>query len=83
MIVKYFSTPTCGPCKMFKPTVKEVVAELGISIEYIDASIDNTSVQQYAITAVPTMVIIDSNFQLVKRHTGIMSRQQLKEFLNK
>jgi thiol-disulfide isomerase/thioredoxin len=83
MAIKYFSTPTCGPCKMFKPIVKEVAAELGVSIEYIDASIDSVSAQQYVVTAVPTMIITDSNFQPVKRHTGVMSRQQLKEFINK
>jgi thioredoxin-like negative regulator of GroEL len=67
---------------MFKPIVKEVAAELGVSIEYIDASIDSVSAQQYAVTAVPTMIIIDSNFQPVKRHTGVMSKQQLKEFIS-
>jgi thioredoxin-like negative regulator of GroEL len=68
---------------MFKPIVKEVAAELGVSIEYIDASIDSVSAQQYMVTAVPTMIVTDSNFQPVKRHTGVMSRQQLKEFINK
>jgi thioredoxin-like negative regulator of GroEL len=66
---------------MFKPIVKEVAAELGISIEYIDASIDSVSAQQYMVTAVPTMIVTDSNFQPVKRHTGVMNKQQLKEFI--
>jgi thioredoxin-like negative regulator of GroEL len=68
---------------MFKPIVKEVAAELGVSIEYIDASIDSVSAQQYMVTAVPTMIVTDSNFQPVKRHTGVMNKQQLKEFINK
>jgi len=29
------------------------------------------------------MIVTDSNFQPVKRHTGVMNKQQLKEFINK
>ena len=31
---KYFTAPWCGPCKMFKPVVHEVIAE-GYDIEEI------------------------------------------------
>jgi thioredoxin 1 len=82
MNVTYFSTPTCGPCKMFKPTVQEVSSELGISVRYVDCSIDSITAQQYVVTAVPTIIITDNNFQPVKRHTGVMSKQQLKQFLS-
>ena len=83
MILKYFSTPTCGPCKMFKPMVYEVVAELKVALHHIDASLDSDTVSQYSVTAVPTIVITDDLGNPVRRHTGVMSKQQLKEFINK
>ena len=82
MAVKYFSSPSCGPCRAFKPLLQEVAAELGISIDYIDASIDINSRQQYMVTSVPTIIITDDNAQPIKRHTGRMNKQQLKEFIN-
>lgn len=82
MAVKYFGTPSCGPCRVFKPLLQEVSAELGISIEYIDASVDITSRQQYMVTSVPTIIITDDDAQPIRRHTGGMNRQQLKEFIN-
>lgn len=77
----YFSTPTCGPCKMFKPVVQQVAAELGVSIRYVDASIDSVTAQQYSITAVPT-IIVENNGNVVYRNSGVMSKPQLTQVLN-
>ena len=77
----YFSTPTCGPCKMFKPVVQQVAAELGVSIKYVDASIDSVTAQQYSITAVPT-IIVENNGNVVYRNSGVMSKPQLTQVLN-
>ena len=78
----YFSTPTCGPCKMFKPIVQQVSAETGININYIDATLDPTTAQQFNVSVVPTIIILGENGQAIKRHSGVMSKPQLKQFLN-
>jgi thioredoxin 1 len=77
----YFSTPTCGPCKMFKPVVQQVAAELEVSIKYVDASIDSITAQQYSITAVPT-IIVENNGSVVYRNSGVMSKPQLTQVLS-
>lgn len=77
----YFSTPTCGPCKMFKPVVQQVAAELEVSIKYVDASIDSITAQQYSITAVPT-IIVEDNGSVVYRNSGVMSKSQLTQVLS-
>jgi thioredoxin 1 len=77
----YFSTLTCGPCKMFKPVVQQVAAELEVSIRYVDASIDSITAQQYSITAVPT-IIVDNNGSVVYRNSGVMSKPQLTQVLS-
>jgi len=61
---------------MFKPTVVEV---LGSRVQYIDAQQNSELAGKYGITSVPTMLVVEGE-SVVKRHTGVMSKQQLKEF---
>lgn len=80
--LKYFSTPTCGPCKMFKPVVQEVTSELGMTVQYIDASTAADSVSKYGITAVPTIIVVDDQGYTLTKHTGVMSKPQLTQILS-
>lgn len=80
MVIKYFFTSTCDLCKVFEPIVREVAAELGISVEYIDVLIDKDSTQRYYIAGVPAIVMVDNNIS-IRRHIGDMNKQQLKEYL--
>ena len=80
-MVLYFSTPTCGPCKMFKPVVQQVAAELGVNIRYVDASIDSVTAQQYCITVVPT-IIVENGGNVVYRNSGVMSKPQLTQVMS-
>lgn len=79
--ITYFSTPTCGPCKMFKPVVQQVAADLGISIRYVDASTDSATAQQYNINSVPTIVVAE-NGAVVYKHTGVLDKRQLANLFN-
>lgn len=80
IIVKYFSTPTCGPCKMFSPVFENVMASTGIPYIKIDASIEANEVIKYNISSVPTL-IFEKDGEVVKRHTGVMSQIQLTSLL--
>ena len=33
MILKFFKSPTCGPCKMFTPQIKSAIAETNVTEE--------------------------------------------------
>jgi len=66
---------------MFKPIVQQVATELGVSIVYVDASVDTTTAQQYSITMVPT-IIVDNGGSVVYRHSGVMSKPQLTQVLS-
>mgnify|MGYP006268485643 CR=1 FL=1 len=74
--ILYFSTTTCGPCKMFKPIVTET---LGSRVVYVDAQQSPDLASKYGVTAVPTMIVAEGN-TVLKRHTGVMSKQQLVQF---
>jgi thioredoxin 1 len=79
--ILYFSTPTCGPCKMFKPTVQQVSAELGIGITYIDATIDQNRTKQFNVSVVPT-IVVENGGNVLYRNSGVMSKPQLRQILS-
>ena len=79
--VLYFSTPWCGPCKAFKPLFNEVVNKSPVSINYIDADSSRELTLKYGITSVPTIVVIDERGNEIKRHSGVMAKPQLLNFL--
>ena len=37
LTIKYFSTTTCGPCKMFGPLFDQIMSETKIQHQKIDA----------------------------------------------
>ena len=73
--MKYFSATWCGPCKVFKPVMNEIVGE-GYHVEFID--IDNMSdlVSKYNVRSVPTVVIEEGGVE-VDRIVGSVSKQQM------
>lgn len=74
--ILYFTTPTCGPCKMFGPVIDEVSRETGVSIKKIDASTETYLVSKHRISGVPTVIFL-RNDREVDRQTGITSKNQL------
>jgi thioredoxin 1 len=72
-----FSAHWCGPCQQLKKKLQDV--DLGIPVSTIDIDADPTATVEYNIRSVPTLLLID-DMQVVKRKTGNMSVEQLKEF---
>lgn len=77
MIVKYFSSPWCGPCKMFGPIFDKVIIETGVDYSKINIDIDPNEAVEYGVRSIPTL-IIERDKVVVFRHTGVMSYNQLK-----
>lgn len=77
-MILYFTAEWCGPCKMFKPTVQAVSAEMGVSINYIDVDQQKDLAQRYGISSVPT-IIVENGGNVVYRNSGVMSKPQLTQ----
>lgn len=73
-----FKAAWCQPCKGLSMVLANT--DLGIPVNTIDVDQDVTAVKEYAITGVPTLLLIEDN-QVVKRKTGMMTAEQLKEFV--
>jgi thioredoxin len=82
LVIKYFSAPWCGPCKMFGPTVDKVSMETGVNIQKIDVDTNKDLAIQYNVSSIPTL-IFENDGTVVHRHTGVMSPHQLKDVINR
>jgi len=77
---KYFSASWCGPCKMFKPVVNELISD-GHNIEIIDIDDNQKLAQQYQIQSIPT-IVIEENGQIVDGIMGATSKEDLVQRLS-
>ncbi len=74
-----FSTSWCGPCKQLSEVIK--TANIEYPIAEIDLTDDNAPAKEYGIRGVPTLVMLD-NGKEVKRKSGMMTKEQLEEWVN-
>ena len=72
---KYFSASWCGPCKMFKPVIAELIAE-GHPIEIVDVDENQALARQYQVMSVPT-IVVEEDGQIVDAVLGTTSKDDL------
>lgn len=74
-----FSAPWCGPCKQLDANMLN--ANLGnTKVEKINVDVDEASVKQYGIRAVPTLVLLQDGVE-VKRKSGSMTASELESWV--
>jgi thioredoxin 1 len=73
-----FTADWCNPCKSLAKNLSEADIN-GITIEVIDIDKSQETAIYYGIRSVPTLVMIKDD-NVIKRHTGVMSPTQLKEW---
>lgn len=77
---KYFSASWCGPCKMFKPVVNELIDE-GHSIEIVDVDDDQELALKYQVMSVPT-IVFEEDGKIVDSILGATSKDDLIQRLS-
>jgi thioredoxin len=77
-----FHTQWCVPCKRMAPTVDELEKEMGskAKVMRIDADQSKETAQHYKVRGVPVFIVF-KNGQEVWRHTGVISKEELKKAL--
>ena len=78
-VIKIYSR-SCGPCKVLENNLQLA----NISHESIDVQSAEgyDAVTKYDVKTVPTLLLVDDNDNVVKKHTGILGVQELKRFCN-
>jgi thioredoxin 1 len=79
--ILYFSADWCGPCKQLGPII-DLAKSGGIPVEKINCDYDVFKVQKYQVKNIPTLIIIDMQGNEIKRRTGTIGLEQLKQWYN-
>jgi thioredoxin 1 len=83
MKVIYFTAEWCGPCKALKPIALQVSQETAVPIDFVDVDRNKDKAVAMQVSSVPTLIGVDSIGTIKFRHTGMASKQALKNLFNK
>lgn len=76
-----FTATWCGPCQVFSKTFKKVADDMKeVEFEVIDISLGSTLVKKYDIRNIPATLVFDGD-KPYKKHIGIMSEEELRNFI--
>lgn len=78
-----FWSPTCAPCRQLAPVVEQLAAENSGSakIGKLDISTNMGIARQYAIQAVPALIIFKQG-EVVGKMVGFQSKDRLQQALD-
>ena len=81
VLVDFWAT-WCGPCQMLGPIVEQVAGETeDIKICKMDVDENPATAMKYQIMSIPTMILY-KNGQEVARNIGLVSKDELVQFIN-
>ena len=78
-VVDFYAT-WCGPCKMFGPIFEELSEESDINFVKLDVDKNEDIARKYGVMTIPTVILFE-NGEEVKKHIGLMNKEELVEFI--
>ena len=82
VLVDFWAT-WCGPCKMMGPIIDEVAAQAyGFKVGKVNVDDEMELARQYRVMSIPTLIVF-KNGEAAVRSTGLISKEEVLELLNK
>ena len=78
-VVDFYAT-WCGPCKMFGPIFEELSEESDINFVKLDVDKNEDIARKNGVMTIPTVILFE-NGEEVKKHIGLMNKEELEEFI--
>lgn len=80
--VDFYSSPSCGPCKMIKPMLNELVDAGKINMNYIDLDdVGRDVFIEMGVKSTPTLIFYKDGEE-VDRFYGFLPKEQFLEKYN-
>lgn len=85
-IIKFYAD-WCNPCKAQAKILEQIVEEEPVKL--IEVDVDSTSdtdidlVNSYNVRGLPTIIIVDDNFETLAEFRSLTTYDKLKETINK
>lgn len=73
-----FYADWCGPCSMQDPILESAVEQFeNASVTKIDVDADTETANEYQVRSLPTLIIEDSDGEIVERFVGMTDESNL------
>lgn len=69
----------CQPCKALSKTISE--SNLLVHVEEVDIDEHPDVAAKHLVRGIPTLILLNDEGDVLKRHTGAMNKAQLLEFI--
>ena len=75
-----FNATWCGPCRMLKPILEEYSDNATVKVCSVDVDNNEDLARTYNIYSIPCLILFE-NGKEIKRNVGLLSLEDLKEFV--
>ncbi len=83
-VIDFWAT-WCGPCRRLAPVVEELAQEYEGKVNVVKCDVEEAEdlAMQFAVTSIPTIVIMGADGEMKQRLVGLQSKARLQEEINK
>lgn len=81
MTLIMFTSPTCAPCRIMKPTLERLALERNYDVVTIDIQDKPDLAEKHSVMSTPTWLLEDDFGSEIRRAVGAMTRPNLIKFV--